>query len=159
MPSFCAKNVFFFLNCFFTWGSAFLIEDRFYADGYEEDHSKNVPKIIQNWVSKRHRYQEVILFFSTLNLMLIFLSVFEAQLSPYDIVPMNSCKLGDLPVRLGAHYLYLHQGNCFHSIIFSDMRTLHNGGKTCFSQALLDFYHFFDVVFVLCFWEQQFFLS
>jgi len=89
-------------------GSAFLVEDRFYAEGYEEDLTKNVPKIIQNWVSKRHRYQ-------------------EAQLSPYDIVPMNSCKLGDLPIRLGAHYLYLHQGNCFHSIIFSDMRTLHNG--------------------------------
>ena len=96
-------------------------------------------------------------FFFSFKCSTHFFSLFEAQLSPYDIVPMNSCKLGDLPIRLGAHYLYLHQGNCFHSIIFSDMRTLHNGGKTFFFQALLDYYHFFFLLVMFCAFNNSFF--
>lgn len=38
--------------------------------------------------------------------------------------PMEQTCFSDLTVRLGAHYLYCHQGDCQHIMVFTDMRTV-----------------------------------
>ncbi len=35
---------------------------------------------------------------------------------------MSGTRFRDLAVRVGAHYLYCHQGDCEHLLVFSDMR-------------------------------------
>lgn len=35
---------------------------------------------------------------------------------------MHETKFNDLKIRIGTHYLYQHQGNCRHTIIFTEMR-------------------------------------
>ncbi|KAK2172108.1 hypothetical protein NP493_993g00036 [Ridgeia piscesae] len=44
---------------------------------------------------------------------------------PFTSKLMETTTFNDLQVRLGHPYLYLHQGDCEHLIIFSDIRLLH----------------------------------
>lgn len=40
----------------------------------------------------------------------------------YQCKTMETTKLNELTVRIGCPYLYLHQGNCEHLLVFSDIR-------------------------------------
>jgi len=44
---------------------------------------------------------------------------------PLQARRMRGVRFADLSVRLGAHYLYVHQGSCEHILVFTDCR-LHN---------------------------------
>ncbi|XP_033607117.1 snRNA-activating protein complex subunit 3 isoform X2 [Cryptotermes secundus] len=46
-------------------------------------------------------------------------------LGPFKTAFMEKTKFEDLTVRLGYPYVYQHQGNCEHLIVFSDVRLLH----------------------------------
>lgn len=87
-------------------GSSFLIDGIFYTDDYKENSAHDSPQIIQNWVLEDSRFM-------------------ESQIDAYQKKPMKGVRLCDLPLRLGAHYLYMHQSNCFHPIIVSDIRQIH----------------------------------
>lgn len=41
-----------------------------------------------------------------------------------DSQPMEHTKFSDLNIRLGAHYLYCHQGDCQHIVVFTDLRSV-----------------------------------
>ncbi|KAF3445056.1 hypothetical protein FNV43_RR14749 [Rhamnella rubrinervis] len=43
----------------------------------------------------------------------------------FKAVNMHQTRFSDLKFRLGAGYLYCHQGNCKHTIVFRDMRLIH----------------------------------
>lgn len=47
------------------------------------------------------------------------------DLGPFRTASMENTKFEDLTVRLGYPYVYQHQGNCEHLIVFSDVRLLH----------------------------------
>lgn len=49
----------------------------------------------------------------------------DRQIGPFDRQSMENTKFEDLDIQLGYPYLYLHQGNCEHLLVFSDLR-LHN---------------------------------
>lgn len=46
-------------------------------------------------------------------------------LGPFKTALMEKTKFEDLTVRMGYPYVYQHQGNCEHLIVFSDARLLH----------------------------------
>jgi snRNA-activating protein complex subunit 3 len=39
---------------------------------------------------------------------------------------MATIQFKDLSVQIGAQYMYVHQGNCQHRIVFTDMRLMHD---------------------------------
>ncbi|ESO10957.1 hypothetical protein HELRODRAFT_137173, partial [Helobdella robusta] len=41
---------------------------------------------------------------------------------PFKYESMDGVKFLDLTIRIGQPYLYMHQGNCEHLIIFTDLR-------------------------------------
>ncbi|WCJ33343.1 snRNA activating complex family protein [Euphorbia peplus] len=47
------------------------------------------------------------------------------QLPPFRRVEMQKARFCDLRFRLGVGYLYCHQGDCKHTIVFRDMRLIH----------------------------------
>jgi len=89
-------------------GYGFLIDNTMYVDEYDTDDPDqlHLPQQVREWVFQRKRHEEL-------------------HLHPYEIKSIRGVKLKDLPIRLGAHYLYFHQGGCFHTIIFSEMRQIH----------------------------------
>ncbi|CAK9177171.1 unnamed protein product [Ilex paraguariensis] len=49
----------------------------------------------------------------------------EPQLPKFKAVDMHQMRFCDLKFRLGAGYLYCHQGDCKHIIVIRDMRLIH----------------------------------
>ena len=47
-------------------------------------------------------------------------------IGPFVARDMSSVQLADLPFQLGYPYLYVHQGDCEHWIVFKDMKLLQN---------------------------------
>lgn len=47
-------------------------------------------------------------------------------LAPFTSQPMQDTCFNDLSIRLGSYYLYQHQGDCKHTIIFTELRMLHS---------------------------------
>lgn len=79
----------------------FYIDKTFFIDTRHEDYI-DYSKLIREWSVK-------------LNL----------GLSTDPPTSMDDVKIGDLTVRFGFPYLYQHQGNCEHLIIFSEARLIH----------------------------------
>merc|ERR1712098_59693 len=50
----------------------------------------------------------------------------QEGLQRYTQANMSQMQLKDLPIKLGCHYMYRHQGNCDHVIIFNQMRMFNN---------------------------------
>jgi len=48
----------------------------------------------------------------------------QPGLGVYQSKSMSACTFNDLTIRMGAQYLYVHQGNCEHIITFNDIRLL-----------------------------------
>ncbi|GAB2210045.1 hypothetical protein Droror1_Dr00015298 [Drosera rotundifolia] len=48
-----------------------------------------------------------------------------ARLPHFKAVEMHKVRFGDVKFRVGAGYLYCHQGDCKHTIVIRDMRLIH----------------------------------
>jgi snRNA-activating protein complex subunit 3 len=46
---------------------------------------------------------------------------------PKEAKIMEETSFNDLQLRLNYRYLYCHQGNCMHYLVFTEMRLIHNG--------------------------------
>lgn len=79
----------------------FYIDNTFFIDTRHANH-KDYSKLIRDWSNKCN-----------------------IGLSNDPPTPMHNFKICDLSVRFGFPYLYQHQGNCEHLIIFSDARLMH----------------------------------
>ncbi|GFR97343.1 snRNA-activating protein complex subunit 3 [Elysia marginata] len=77
----------------------FFIENVFYNDLRYPD-NKDYSKTILAWAKKHMSETE------------------------FTTKEMSDVTFFDLNIRLGRHYLFTHQGNCEHSIVFTDMRLL-----------------------------------
>nr|XP_047139374.1 snRNA-activating protein complex subunit 3 isoform X2 [Hydra vulgaris] len=93
----CAKPVKEFCQSAF-----FFIEKCFYNDT-RNPLNRDYSKIIIEWAKDEERY--------TVNGLGLFTSAI-----------MENTTFSDLKIRLGYPYLYCHQGNCEHLIVFNDMR-------------------------------------
>ena len=51
----------------------------------------------------------------------------HSHLGPFTQKSMEKTTFSQLRLRLGSHYLYQHQGECKHTIVFSEMRVLSHG--------------------------------
>ncbi|XP_005104759.1 snRNA-activating protein complex subunit 3 [Aplysia californica] len=90
--------------------SFFFIENVFYNDFRQSD-NKDYSKIILKWASEHMP---------------------DAQ---FTTAAMEKTKFFDLKIRLGHHYLFTHQGNCEHSVLFTDIRIFS-------SEDVQDFRHY-----------------
>jgi snRNA-activating protein complex subunit 3 len=72
------------------------IEDTFYSD-YRDPANYDYSHVIREWAATH-------------------------ELGPFQTGIMEKTKFEDLTVRLGYPYVYQHQGNCEHLIVFSDVR-------------------------------------
>ncbi|XP_045216380.2 snRNA-activating protein complex subunit 3-like [Mercenaria mercenaria] len=77
----------------------FFINDVFYND-LREDDARDYSKEIREWASQPPRNKN------------------------YETKRMEDTTFLDLTVKLGAPYLYMHQGDCQHLLVFSDIRLL-----------------------------------
>ncbi|RHZ80572.1 hypothetical protein Glove_134g246 [Diversispora epigaea] len=87
-----------------TSSSYFFIEKVFYNDLRDPraiDYSKNVI----DWVKENDRYK-------------------QRGLGLYTYKKMENVKFNELSIRLNHPYLFVHQGNCQHAIIFRDLRIM-----------------------------------
>jgi snRNA-activating protein complex subunit 3 len=89
-----------------TKSAFFFIENTFYNDMRFPECIDYSQPIIE-WVNQNGRYTEP------------GLGIFASK-------SMAENTFNDLSIRIGAQYLYCHQGNCEHIIIFTDMRLFHN---------------------------------
>ncbi|XP_029654412.1 snRNA-activating protein complex subunit 3 isoform X2 [Octopus sinensis] len=76
----------------------FFIEDIFYDDTRHADSLKYSDEVIA-WAAKSGTH--------------------------YKSLPMEDTKFSDLSLRIGYPYVYMHQGNCEHLLVVSDIRMLH----------------------------------
>jgi snRNA-activating protein complex subunit 3 len=72
------------------------IEDTFYND-HRDPANLDYSKVIREWAVSH-------------------------GLGPFRTAAMEKTKFEELTVRLGYPYVYQHQGNCEHLIVFSDVR-------------------------------------
>ncbi|KAH3837012.1 snRNA-activating protein complex subunit 3-like [Dreissena polymorpha] len=78
----------------------FFIHNTFYNDLREQD-CRDYSQVIRDWGAGQGR-----------------------NMGPYEVKKMEDVTFLDLTLQLGRPYLYLHQGDCEHIIIFSDIRLL-----------------------------------
>ncbi|XP_014784368.2 snRNA-activating protein complex subunit 3, partial [Octopus bimaculoides] len=76
----------------------FFIEDIFYDDTRHADSPKYSDEVIA-WAAKSGTH--------------------------YKSLPMEDTKFSDLSLRIGYPFVYMHQGNCEHLLVVSDIRMLH----------------------------------
>ncbi|XP_013406021.1 snRNA-activating protein complex subunit 3 isoform X2 [Lingula anatina] len=76
----------------------FFIEGTFYNDMRYDD-CRDYSKVIIDWAKEKER-----------------------GLGPYTSAKMETTRFVDLKLRLGQPYVYLHQGECEHLVVFSDLR-------------------------------------
>ncbi|CAG8476499.1 396_t:CDS:2 [Ambispora gerdemannii] len=84
--------------------SYFFIENTFYNDRRDPDALDYSENII-NWVNENNRFE-------------------DPKLGRYQTKVMGETKFIDLSIRLNEPYLFCHQGNCQHAVIFRDLRLL-----------------------------------
>jgi len=85
----------------------FFIEGKFYNDLRDRRALKYSDSIV-NWVKQDERYT-------------------HPGLSHFETGVMHETLFEHLAIRLGSHYLYQHQGDCKHTIMFTDLRIAHSG--------------------------------
>lgn len=107
----------------------FLIEDTFYND-MRNPSSTDYSKSIFDWLDNRRdevaKRWEFIASGEPKKKYKELLGHSDIPTLPnFRSVEMHKIRFCDLKFRLGAGYLYCHQGNCKHSIVFRDMRMIH----------------------------------
>nr|KAG5699541.1 hypothetical protein BaRGS_033737 [Batillaria attramentaria] len=80
----------------------FFIEDTFYNDMREPD-NRDYSAPIREWAAKKN----------------------EQGADNFRTAKMEDTTFNDLEIQFGAPYLYQHQGNCEHLMVFTDLRLLH----------------------------------
>lgn len=85
----------------------FYIGDTFYND-MSDPSCRDYSKVIREWAEDGKR-----------------------QVGPFKTALMEETTFGDLELRLGYPYVYVHQGYCEHLIVFSDMRIIHPSDSQC----------------------------
>jgi len=85
-----------------TKSSYFFIGNTFYND-FRDPNSFDYSKDIIDWVNLNNRYT-------------------HPNLGIFTSKSMADTLFRDLSIRMGAQYLYVHQGNCQHIITFSNLR-------------------------------------
>jgi snRNA-activating protein complex subunit 3 len=85
---------------------AFFIENCFYNDTRAGRAAVRYSDPIIDWVKQERRYTHI-------------------GLAHFDTAVMEQTVFYDLSIRLGSHYQFMHQGDCTHVIIFTDMRIAH----------------------------------
>lgn len=83
--------------------SGFILIERTFYDDLRSDKAFRYSDNIVEWTKVKERYK-------------------VASLAPYEQREMETTILRDLRIRLGSHYLYQHQGECRHILIFTEMR-------------------------------------
>ncbi|KAL9666414.1 hypothetical protein QQ045_000745 [Rhodiola kirilowii] len=107
----------------------FLIEDVFYNDMRDEnatDYSKPIIQWLMN--SKREaqeKWDNILSCGLVQKQKAILGNITSSKLPYYSAKEMQHTRFCDLKFRLGAGYLYCHQGECQHTIVIRDMRLLH----------------------------------
>lgn len=89
-----------------TPSGCFFIEGVFYDDMREQNAIRYSSTII-DWIRSERRFT-------------------HPGLSHYSVKDMESTTFRDLSVRVGAHYMYQHQGDCVHTMIVTGIRMCHN---------------------------------
>lgn len=82
--------------------SCFIIENKFYNDTRDLQ-SELYSDTIINWVKQGNRYE-------------------QPGLQHYDADSMEKVTFNELSIRIGSQYLFWHQGDCKHVMIFTKMR-------------------------------------
>ncbi|KAL9670082.1 hypothetical protein QQ045_007633 [Rhodiola kirilowii] len=107
----------------------FLIEDVFYNDMRDENATDYSRPIIQWLMNSKREAQEKwdnILSCGLVQKQKAILgNITSSKLPYYSAKEMQHTRFCDLKFRLGAGYLYCHQGECQHTIVIRDMRLLH----------------------------------
>ncbi|KAJ3693929.1 hypothetical protein LUZ60_009409 [Juncus effusus] len=108
----------------------FLIENTFYNDTRDPssaDYSKSVIDWLENSKEDASAKWEVIISGGALRKkQKELLGELDASSLPkFESVHMQRARFADLRFRLGACYLYVHQGNCKHTIIIKNTRLIH----------------------------------
>ncbi|CAM8942053.1 unnamed protein product [Rhodiola kirilowii] len=107
----------------------FLIEDVFYNDMRHENATDYSRPIIQWLMNSKREAQEKwdnILSCGLVQKQKAILgNITSSKLPYYSAKEMQHTRFCDLKFRLGAGYLYCHQGECQHTIVIRDMRLLH----------------------------------
>ncbi|MDO9333257.1 MAG: hypothetical protein Q7T57_01880, partial [Dehalococcoidales bacterium] len=93
------------LNGPHTPSGFFFIEGKFYND-MRDRRAINYADTIMDWIKADGRYN-------------------HPGLAHFDESDMHTTTFSQLSIRLGAHYLYRHQGACDHVLIFSQLRMAH----------------------------------
>jgi len=89
-----------------TKSAYFFIENVFYND-LREPNSQDYSQYIVDWVNQEERYT-------------------QPGLGVFTSKSMSDITFNELSIRIGAQYLYVHQGNCEHIIVFNDLRLLND---------------------------------
>ncbi|KAJ7967884.1 snRNA-activating protein complex subunit like [Quillaja saponaria] len=107
----------------------FLIEDNFYndlRDPFAIDYSKPILDWLKNSKEEALRKWECIITGELQQKQKAIMGdVSVTQLPNFTAVDMQKIRFCDLRFRLGAGYLYCHQGDCNHTIVIRDMRLIH----------------------------------
>jgi snRNA-activating protein complex subunit 3 len=88
-----------------TPSACFFIENKFYND-LRDRRAISYSETIVEWVKAESRAQ-------------------HPGLALFDQLDMHTTTFNQLSIRLGSHYQYMHQGDCTHTIIFTQMRMAH----------------------------------
>ncbi|PRQ20626.1 putative snRNA-activating protein complex, subunit 3 [Rosa chinensis] len=109
----------------------FLIEDTFYND-LRDPSALDYSEPILDWLtnSRDNALQKWESILGGANMqkqkkLAVVDGIKGSQLPHYRVIDMHKTKFRDLKFRLGAGYLYCHQGDCRHTIVIRDMRLLH----------------------------------
>uniref|UniRef100_A0A7N0UJD0 snRNA-activating protein complex subunit n=1 Tax=Kalanchoe fedtschenkoi TaxID=63787 RepID=A0A7N0UJD0_KALFE len=107
----------------------FLIEDVFFndmRDQYATDYSEPIIQWLKNSKQEAQEKWDHILAGSLMQKQKAILGhITSSKLPYYSTREMQHTRFCDLKFRLGAGYLYCHQGECQHTIVIRDMRLLH----------------------------------
>ncbi|KAK0597377.1 hypothetical protein LWI29_024664 [Acer saccharum] len=107
----------------------FLIEEVFYndmRDPFAIDYSEPVFDWLRNSKDEALKKWECIINGELQQKQRVVLgSVSASHLPHFKAIDMHKARFCDLRFRLGAGYLYCHQGDCKHTIVIRDMRLIH----------------------------------
>ncbi|TXG69810.1 hypothetical protein EZV62_004745 [Acer yangbiense] len=107
----------------------FLIEEVFYndmRDPFAIDYSEPVFDWLRNSKDEALKKWECIINGELQQKQRVVLgSVSASHLPHFRAIDMHKARFCDLRFRLGAGYLYCHQGDCKHTIVIRDMRLIH----------------------------------
>ncbi|XP_057420919.1 snRNA-activating protein complex subunit-like isoform X2 [Lotus japonicus] len=107
----------------------FLIEDIFYTD-LRDPSAIDLTRPILDWVQNSNeeaqkKWEYIITGELKQKQKAIMGTVSTPRMPHFSSIEMHKIRFCDLSFRLGAGYLYCHQGECSHTLVVRDMRLMH----------------------------------